>query len=54
VFIDQGETYDTNSLKQLEKWAIESDIQAFITIVDDIPDSKEDDTFYIIEGQLVK
>ena len=54
VFIDQGETYDSASLKKLEAWAVENDIQAFITIVDDIPDSKDDDTFYIVEGQLVK
>lgn len=54
VFIDQGETYDSASLKKLETWAIENDIQAFITIVDDLPESKDDDTFYIVEGQLVK
>jgi len=54
VFIDQGETYDSVSLKELEKWAVANDIQAFITIVDDLPESKEDDVFYIVEGQLVK
>jgi len=54
VFIDQGETYDSKSLKALEKWAVDNNIQAFITIVDDIPDELADDVFYIVEGQLVK
>jgi len=36
IFIDRGESYDAESLKQLEAWAIENDVQAFITIVEDI------------------
>ena len=52
MFIDRGETYDSDSLKELETWAIENNIQAFITIVDDIPDEKDSNIFYIEEGEL--
>ena len=54
IFVDQGESYDSERIKALDKWAVENNVQAFITIVDDLPESKEDDVFYIVEGQLVK
>jgi len=53
IFIDRGESYDSDSLKILDEWAKKNDIQAIITIVDDIPEDKEDGVFYIEEGELV-
>lgn len=54
VFIDRGETYDKESLEELKKRAIENDIQVFITRVDDeVPDEKDENVFYIVEGELV-
>jgi len=52
MFIDRGETYDSDSLRELEKWAEANNIQTFITIVDDIPDEKDSNVFYIEEGEL--
>lgn len=52
IFIDKGESYDKDSLKDLEEWAVEHGIQAFITIVSDIPEHKEDGVFYIEEGKI--
>lgn len=55
IFIDKGESYDTNQLKSLKEWAESNDIQAFITIVDDIPSEDEGldpNTFYIVEGEI--
>ena len=54
MFIDRGETYDSDSLKELEIWAKEKNIQAFITIVDDIPEKHEPGVFYIEDGSLIK
>jgi DNA repair exonuclease SbcCD ATPase subunit len=53
IFIDGGESYDKKSLESLHEWAVKNDIQAIITIVDDIPDSssEEDNTFWIEDGE---
>jgi len=53
VFIDKGEAYDINNLKQLQEWAIKNDIQAFITIVDSAEGHSEGDVFYLEEGKII-
>ena len=53
VFLDRGESLDKNTQIALDKWAIENDIQVIMAEVDAIPDEKEDNCFYIIEGRLV-
>jgi len=54
IFIDGGESYDKKALESLHAWAVENDIQAIITIVDDISDDLEhdDNTFWIEDGEL--
>jgi hypothetical protein len=54
VFIDRGESFDSDGLKMLKSWSEENDIQAIITIVDDVPidDEMEAGVFYIEEGKL--
>lgn len=42
IAIDKGESYDKESLKSLGKWAKENDLQAFIAIVDEIPEELEE------------
>lgn len=55
IFIDRGESFDSESLKELELWAIENDIQAIITIVDSyLPTDIEEGVFYIEEGKVIK
>ncbi len=55
VFIDRGEMYDNESRKALDEWAIENDIQAFITIVESIPeDNLEEGVFYVQEGVVIQ
>jgi predicted ATPase len=53
IFIDGGESYDKKSLESLHEWAVKNDIQAIITIVDDVPDdsSAEENTFWIEDGE---
>lgn len=53
IFIDKGESYDSDSLKDLEQWATKNNLQAFITIVNDIPEEMEAGTFYIEEGEIL-
>jgi hypothetical protein len=53
VFIDRGESIDEGSRKSLHNWAVENDIQLIMSIVDEIPEEKEEGCFYIEEGQLV-
>lgn len=53
ITIDRGESFDKENIKFLEKWGIENDMQCFITIVDEIPDIKQDGIFYIEEGELI-
>lgn len=54
IFIDHGEGYDSGSLKALGQWAIDNNIQCFITIVsDDIPGAKTNGVFYIEAGEIV-
>ncbi len=52
VFIDRGEIFDPDSLKALNKWAKDNDIQIGISIVD--PDTKKsgDGVFYIVDGEV--
>jgi DNA repair exonuclease SbcCD ATPase subunit len=54
IFIDGGESYDKKALESLHNWAVENDIQAIITIVDDISEDIEhdDNTFWIEDGEL--
>lgn len=53
VFIDKGESYDDQGLKDLEKWAKENDIQAFITIVDSGEAGEVENAIYIEAGEVV-
>ena len=53
IFIDRGESFDHETQQVLHNWAIENDIQLIVSIVDEIPEEKEDGCFYIVEGQLV-
>jgi DNA repair exonuclease SbcCD ATPase subunit len=53
IFIDKGESYDKKSLEALGKWAVENNLQAFITIVDEIPEVLKEDVFYIEDGQVL-
>jgi hypothetical protein len=53
VFIDRGESIDEDSRVALDTWAKENDIQLIMSVVDDIPEEKEEGCFYIVEGQLV-
>jgi DNA repair exonuclease SbcCD ATPase subunit len=57
VFIDGAEAMDSDSLKDLESWAIENDVQCIVTIVSDLPKEAnefEEGVFYIEEGKLVE
>lgn len=55
IRIDRGESYDKKSLLALKEWAIKNDIQAFITIVDDVPEEEmEEGVFYIENGMIKK
>ena len=53
VFIDGAESFDSDSLKDLETWAIENDVQCIVTIVSDIPEQLENGVFYITEGRVI-
>ena len=53
LFLDKGENYDADSLKELETWALENDLQIFITIVDSTQDTIGRGIFYIEEGEIV-
>lgn len=54
IFIDGGESYDRKALDMLNEWAVTNDIQAIITIVDDISEDMEpeENTFWIEDGEL--
>ncbi len=52
IFMDRGESLDEDTLKAWGEWAKANDIQAFITIVDSIPEQLEDGVFYIEEGRV--
>lgn len=55
IFIDRGESFDENTLKQIEDWAGKNDIQCIITKVESIPDSDTEipeNTYYITEGMI--
>ena len=53
VFIDKGESYDKQGLKDLEKWAKENDLQAFITIVDSGEAGEVENAIYIESGEII-
>jgi len=53
VFIDKGESFDKKRLAALQEWAEKNDLQAFVTIVDETPESLEDGVFYIEEGTII-
>jgi AAA15 family ATPase/GTPase len=48
LFIDRGESYDRDSLKTLNEWAVSNDLQAIITIVGEPIDGEN--AIYIEEG----
>ena len=50
IFLDNGESMDKDTRKELDKWAREHDIQVILTIVDAIPDDLQEGVFYIEEG----
>lgn len=52
ITIDRGESFDLDNLKYIEEWGEKNDMQCFITIVDTIPENKQDGVFYIEEGGL--
>jgi predicted nucleic acid-binding Zn-ribbon protein len=54
VFLDRGESFDSDSLKELDKWATENDVLCITTIVDDIPEKLINGVFYIQEGHLIE
>lgn len=53
IFIDKGESFDKKRLAVLQDWAEKHDLQAFITVVEEIPENLEDGIFYISEGQII-
>lgn len=53
IFIDDGETYDSEGLEALRNWAEKNNLQAFITIVDSAKGTSTGDVFYIEEGEIV-
>ncbi len=53
VFIDKGEAYDVDNLKELQEWAIANDLQAIITVVDSTGGTSEGDVIYLEEGKVV-
>ena len=53
IFLDRAESLDSDSLRALDQWAKENDIQCFVTIVDDVPEELEDGVFYIEEGKII-
>ena len=52
IFLDNGESMDKDTRKELDSWAKEHDIQVILTIVDSIPDELQEDAFYIEEGSI--
>jgi predicted ATP-dependent endonuclease of OLD family len=52
IFLDNGETLDEDTRKELDKWAIANDIQVVLTIVQKIPDELLEGSFYIQEGRI--
>ena len=53
VFIDRGEAYDAEGLKELHKWAVENDMQAIISIVSEIEEGDEAGVYYMSEGEVI-
>jgi DNA repair exonuclease SbcCD ATPase subunit len=55
LFIDRGESFGKKRLEVLKQFAKENDIQVFITqVANEIPENVPDNTFYIVEGEVVK
>jgi DNA repair ATPase RecN len=52
LFLDQGESLDSESRKELDAWAVKNDVQVILTIVEKIPESLEAGKFYIQEGNI--
>ena len=53
VFIDKGESYDNEGLLNLRSWAIENDLQVFITIVDSGEIGEVKNAIYIEDGSMI-
>jgi predicted ATP-dependent endonuclease of OLD family len=52
LFLDQGESLDPDSRKELDVWAVKNDVQVILTVVEKIPDSLEAGKFYIEQGNI--
>jgi hypothetical protein len=52
IFLDNGESMDKETRKELDKWAKAHDIQVILTVVDSIPEELDKDAFYIEEGGI--
>lgn len=53
MFIKRGESLDSSSLKEIEKFAEENDFQIIMEIVDDRYDINEDNVIYLEEGNII-
>lgn len=53
VFLDNGESMDAGTLENFHNWCVDNDIQAIVTIVDDIPLEMEPGVFYIEDGKIM-
>lgn len=54
VLLDRGESFDPESLKTLEEWAIREDMQAIVAIVDLDRDEGGEFDYFIEEGEISK
>lgn len=52
IFLDNGETLDSDTRKELDKWSIANDIQVILTVVQKIPEELSEGSFYIQEGRI--
>jgi DNA repair exonuclease SbcCD ATPase subunit len=55
VFLDRAESMDKKTLKAFVEWGTKNGIQTIITrVADEVPDNKDEYTFYISEGSFVE
>jgi hypothetical protein len=53
MFIKRGESLDSASLKEIQKFANENKYQIIMEIVDDTFDQRDGNVFYIEEGEII-
>ena len=53
LFLDFGESFDSDSIEELKNWAEDNDIQFFLTTVCDSKGISEESVFYIEDGSVV-